>query len=45
VKPEVHQILERDGFLDSLGEDMVHGNVYRAVEVQIGESGTASRES
>jgi anti-anti-sigma factor len=45
VKPAVHQTLERDGFLGNLGEDRAHGNVHRAVEAQIGESGTASSES
>jgi high affinity sulfate transporter 1 len=45
VKPAVHQTLERDGFLGNLGEDRAHGNVDRAVEAQIGESGTASPES
>jgi high affinity sulfate transporter 1 len=45
VKPAVHQTLERDGFLGNLGEDRAHGNVDRAVEAQIGESGSASPES
>jgi high affinity sulfate transporter 1 len=45
VKPAVHQTLERDGFLGNLGEDRAHGNVDRAVEAQIRESGTAAPES
>lgn len=32
VKPEVRLTLEKDGVLDRLGLDKVHGNVYRAVE-------------
>ena len=32
VKPEVRLVLERDGVLDRLGRDKVHGNVFRAVE-------------
>ena len=35
VKPEVYEVLERDGFLDRIGEDRIHGNVYRAVEMQM----------
>ena len=35
VKPEVCELLERDGFLDRIGEDRIHGNVYRAVEMQM----------
>jgi SulP family sulfate permease len=45
VKPAVLQTLEHDGFLGKLGQDKTHGNVDRAVEAQIGESGTASPES
>ena len=35
VKPEVYEVLERDDFLDRIGEDRIHGNVYRAVEMQM----------
>jgi sulfate permease, SulP family len=35
VKPGVHDLLRRDGFLDRIGEDRTHGNVYRAVEAEI----------
>ena len=38
VKPEVYELLKRDGFLDRLGEEKAHGNVYRAVEFQIREA-------
>ena len=35
VKPAVQEVLRRDGFLDRIGEDRIHGNVYRAAETQI----------
>ena len=35
VKPAVQELLDRDGFLDRIGEDKIHGNVYRAVEAQM----------
>jgi anti-anti-sigma factor len=34
VKPGVRAVLEREGFLERLGADHVHGNVHRAVEAQ-----------
>jgi high affinity sulfate transporter 1 len=34
VKPSVREVLRRDGFLGRLGDDRVHGNVYRAVVAQ-----------
>ena len=37
VKPAVQELLRRDGFLDRIGEDRTHGNVYRAVEAQMGD--------
>jgi anti-anti-sigma factor len=37
LKPEVEDVLGRDGFLDRIGTDRIHGNVYRAVAAQIGE--------
>lgn len=45
VKPAVQEVLKRDGFLDRIGEERTHGNVYRAVASQIvaGET-TASGE-
>jgi len=39
VKPAVQEVLRRDGFLDRVGEDRTHGNVYRAVETQIFDAG------
>jgi len=42
VKPAVKEVLRRDGFLDRLGEDRTHGNVHRAVEAQIEQSGGPS---
>jgi sulfate permease, SulP family len=38
VKPHVREVLERDGFVDVLGADRIHGNVDRAVEAQLAES-------
>lgn len=36
VKPVVRAILARDGVLDKIGADHFHGNVYRAVQAQLG---------
>ncbi len=44
VKPAVDEVLRRDGFLDRLGGDRTHGNVHRAVEAQIEQTGRASPE-
>ncbi len=35
VKPHVRAVLERDGVIDRIGADNVHGNVHRAVEAQL----------
>jgi anti-anti-sigma factor len=35
LKPSVAAVLERDGVLERLGRDRIHGNVYRAVEAQL----------
>jgi anti-anti-sigma factor len=35
VKPGVTAVPERDGMLDRLGRDHIHGNVRRAVEAQV----------
>jgi SulP family sulfate permease len=35
LKPDVAKVFDKDGVLERLGEDRVHGNVYRAVEAQI----------
>ena len=40
IKPAVQELLGRDGFLDRIGQDKTHGNVYRAVAAQIGEAET-----
>ena len=45
VKPAVQEVLRRDGFLDRLGEDRTHGNVDRAVEAQLGGTGTQASEA
>ena len=34
LKPTVRSILERDGVIEQLGADMIHGNIYRAVEAE-----------
>ena len=34
VKPEVSEVLRRDGVLDRVGKEHIHGNVYRAVQAQ-----------
>jgi sulfate permease, SulP family len=39
VKPAVEKVLRRDGYFERLGEDRTHGNVHRAVEAQLEESG------
>ena len=35
VKPQVMEVLRRDGVIDSLGEDHIYGNVYEAAADQI----------
>ncbi|WP_018774597.1 SulP family inorganic anion transporter [Arthrobacter sp. 131MFCol6.1] len=34
LKPEVRAVLERDGAIERIGADMIHGNVYRAVQAE-----------
>ena len=34
VKPSVLAVLQRDGVIDRIGTDHVHGNIHRAVEAQ-----------
>ena len=34
VKPTVYEVLRRDGFLERIGDDRTHGNVYRAVKAE-----------
>jgi SulP family sulfate permease len=36
VKPDVRAVLDREGILDRLGRDHLHGNVHRAVEAHLG---------
>lgn len=40
LKPAVRAILERDGVVERLGPDMIHGNIYRAVQAALSESAT-----
>ena len=35
VKPEVRTILGKDGIIDRIGTDKIHGNVHRAVQAQL----------
>jgi high affinity sulfate transporter 1 len=42
LKPSVASLLRRDGVLDEIGEDKVHGNVHRAVEAQQSGGGPAA---
>jgi hypothetical protein len=35
VKPVVRQALERDGVLELIGPDRIHGNIDRAVLAQV----------
>lgn len=37
LKPDVRSTLTRDGIVDLIGDDKIHGNVHRAVEAQLGE--------
>jgi SulP family sulfate permease len=32
-------VLQRDGVIDRIGADQVHGNIYRAVEAQLAADG------
>src|SRR3954454_10874523 len=40
LKPAVRAILERDGVVERLGPDMIHGNIYRAVQAALSDSAT-----
>lgn len=46
VKPQVLTMLQADGIVDLIGDDHVHGNVYRAIQAQLAEDGhgATSRE-
>ncbi len=37
VKPSALEILKRDGFLERIGTDRIHGNVFRAVQAATGD--------
>ncbi len=34
IKPAVRTVLERDGVIERIGADMIHGNIYRAVQAE-----------
>jgi sulfate permease, SulP family len=34
VKPAVRAVLERDGVIEAIGEDRIHGNIHRALEAE-----------
>ena len=42
VKPVVIAVLERDGLLDLIGRDRLHGNVFRAVAAHLADTRPAS---
>lgn len=39
LKPAVGIVLARDGVLDRIGPDRIHGNVQRAVRAQLADDG------
>jgi sulfate permease, SulP family len=39
VKPAVREVLKRDGVLERIGEDKIHGNIEQAVEAQMTAQG------
>jgi anti-anti-sigma factor len=41
-KPAVRAVLEREGFVERLGADHIHGNIHRAVEAQKVAAGVES---
>jgi sulfate permease, SulP family len=38
VKPQVLAVLQRDGVIDRIGGDHLHGNIHRAVEAQLADN-------
>ena len=34
LKPAVRAVLERDGVIERIGADMIHGNIHRAVQAE-----------
>jgi anti-anti-sigma factor len=43
LKPTVREVLARDGVLDRIGDDNIHGNVDHAVNAQLSAGGVSSR--
>ena len=43
LKPAVYEILNLDGFLQRIGDDRIHGNVYRAVQAETGGAAPGSQ--
>jgi hypothetical protein len=39
VKPAVRDVLHRDGVLDRIGDDKIHGNIDQAVAAQMAAPG------
>ncbi len=37
MKPQVLAVLQRDGVIDQIGGDHLHGNIHRAVEAQLAD--------
>jgi sulfate permease, SulP family len=44
LKPGIRAALDRDGVLERVGPDKIHGNVHRAVQAQLGASTGPSGE-
>ncbi len=48
LKPAVRATLDRDGVIERIGADRIHGNIYRAVQAELasadrGRDGTSER--
>lgn len=43
LKPTVRAILGRDGAIERIGEDKIHGNIFRAVQAEQGAAGRGAR--
>ena len=39
LKPTVRATLDRDGVIERLGEDNIHGNIFRAVQAEQAAAG------
>ena len=44
LKPVAFEILRREGFIERIGADRIHGNVYRAVQAEMTESKHGSEQ-